>query len=70
MTFSKRMKCPHCGSKRTSRILYGMPSNKLSARLYFKLNRIVLGGCVICDDAPSHYCNTCEEGFGLYSGDR
>lgn len=56
--------CPRCGSKKTAKILYGMPV--MSPELEEQLNRgdVVLGGCCITDCDPVYHCNKCKKDFG------
>ena len=68
-----QIKCPHCGSKNTARILYGKP--ELSDRIQAKLDsgKLYLGGCCIsrADDGggvmiqldPERHCNDCRKSF-------
>ena len=69
-----QIKCPHCGSKDTARILYGMPA--FSDELQEKLDtgKIVLGGCCMTSInvngqnvqwQPSRHCNHCRKDFGM-----
>ena len=59
-----RIKCPHCGSTNTARILYGLPvfDEKLEARI--EAGRVHLGGCCVTDFDPKYYCNACKKSFG------
>lgn len=55
--------CPHCGSTRVVRILYGMviPTPEELA----KPDGLVLGGCVISEDSPKWQCRACHSAFGV-----
>lgn len=57
--------CPCCGSKNTAAILWGMPA--FSEELQKKLDQkeLILGGCCITGNDPSHHCNTCKKDFGI-----
>lgn len=59
--------CPHCGSKNTARILYGLPA--FSPQMEKKLNegRLYLGGCCIMGNDPDRLCNDCEMEFSTTS---
>lgn len=56
--------CPRCGSRKTAKILWGMPAmtDKLQKQLDKK--EIVLGGCSVILPTPTHHCNTCKKDFG------
>jgi hypothetical protein len=60
----KREKCPHCGSGNTAMILWGMPPYSEELKVQLKRKEIVLGGCCVSDNDPSHHCNTCKKDFG------
>lgn len=68
-----QIKCPYCGSRRTARIIHGMPAfsaikDKLDAE------RLYIGGCIIYDlvddygnriiSNPEYHCNACKKEFG------
>ena len=57
-------KCPKCGSRRVAPILYGMPA--FSEELEKKLDnqKIVLGGCEVSGNDPTHHCFGCGKNFG------
>jgi len=55
----EKLKCPHCGSEETVRIVYGLPA---SGTEYDKRD-YVLGGCVIRRNSPTHECRDCDKGF-------
>jgi hypothetical protein len=60
--------CPQCGSKRVTPIMYGLPS--IEGREAAQRGEIVLGGCVIFDDAPEWLCGACHNRFGsIFAGD-
>jgi len=54
--------CPTCNSVNTCPIRYGYPSAEAIEEA--KEKRIVLGGCEICADNPSWYCNDCGLKWG------
>lgn len=67
-----QIKCPHCGSTNTARVLHGMPV--FSDELEKKLNsgKVVLGGCMVTAVKAGGYdviinadrrCNDCKEDF-------
>lgn len=58
------MKCPRCGSEDIIPITYGTPPLS-GARLKRAIEEktIVLGGCVLCGEAPAWYCRTCKHRF-------
>jgi len=54
-------KCPHCGSSDLVKIVYGLPdvtAGEAAAR-----GEIILGGCCVTDNDPTHHCNDCEKVF-------
>jgi hypothetical protein len=55
--------CPHCASTDVARYLWGLPafSPKLDADM--DAGRVVLGGCVVTGEDPTHRCNACGRGF-------
>jgi len=55
------MKCPYCGSNKLTLIVYGYPGAEMWKQ--HEQGKIILGGCVIDDDCPTHYCNECEKSF-------
>jgi len=49
--------CPHCGSHELIPIVYGMPGPELAEAA--ERNELVLGGCVVSSDDPTHRCRNC-----------
>lgn len=56
-------KCPHCGSRNTATILYGMPAFSEKLQRDLDSGKIVLGGCCITGYDPKKHCNDCGEDF-------
>lgn len=56
--------CPRCGSSRVARILYGEPASSSTLDDDIAAGRIVLGGCVVGEDAPGHRCAACGSEWG------
>lgn len=56
--------CPRCGSKKTSKILYGIPA--MDDRLQEQLDKgeVVLGECCITGCDHVYHCNKCKKDFG------
>lgn len=56
----RRKPCPHCGSRDTARILYGLyvpdPEHPLP-------EHTVLGGCTISPHQPLRHCHSCGRGY-------
>ena len=50
--------CPKCGSKKSVKIIYGMPSYELFELA--EVGKVKLGGCVIIEDNPEYLCKDCE----------
>jgi len=51
-------KCSKCGSNNSIKIVYGMPSYKLS--LEAEAGKVKLGGCVISLGNPEYFCKDCS----------
>jgi hypothetical protein len=49
--------CHHCGSKEVAQILYGLPGNEAMAAA--GRGEVVLGGCCVSPDDPTHICRAC-----------
>lgn len=70
-----QIKCPYCGSKETSKIIYGIPVMTEELAKEFRFGKIILGGCkktemetedgtqIILD--PQRYCNHCQKEFAF-----
>ena len=56
--------CPRCGSHNTAIILWEMPNMTEVLRQKIDNKEIVLGGCCISGNEPTHYCNKCKKAFG------
>ena len=56
----RRKPCPHCGSRDTGRVLYGLylpdPEHPLP-------DHVVLAGCCIPADPPQRHCHTCGRDY-------
>ena len=55
----RRRRCPKCGAVAGVRILYGYPTEE--AFLAEQRGELVLGGCMIEVDDPTHACTECGE---------
>ena len=54
--------CPNCGSDNATPIMYGLPTSEgFSAA---ERGEVVLGGCIVFDEASAWQCQACHEGFG------
>jgi hypothetical protein len=51
--------CPACRSRRIARISYGLHEHTEELRQALRDGRVILGGCVILDGAPTWHCNEC-----------
>ncbi len=70
-----QIKCPHCGSRDTARILYGMPAMSEALQEKIDSGKVKLGGCCINiaenEDGmtvsldPERYCNYCGKEFAF-----
>src|SRR5688572_11192666 len=52
-----KIRCPHCGKNDAAEILYGLPGPE--AMEMAGRGEVVLGGCVVTDDDPTHECRSC-----------
>ena len=50
--------CPNCGSMKTLRIVYGMPTHDTFVKA--EEGKIKLGGCLVMDNNPEYYCSDCN----------
>ena len=53
---NEKVICPFCNSDNTIPYLYGEPTHEAYASGKYKI-----GGCVVGDSSPTHYCNDCDE---------
>lgn len=60
--------CPACGERSGRPILRGMPSNDVFQALERGEISIVVGGCCVAEDDPSHECTRCGTRFGSSRG--
>jgi len=61
--------CPRCGSKKTAKILYGMPMMSPDLQEQLDKGEVVLGGCCITTCDPKYYCNKCKKDFGMLTAE-
>lgn len=61
-------KCPNCGSKKTLKIIYGMPTH--DTFLKAEEGKIKLGGCLVMDSNPEYYCSECNFEWNRATADR
>lgn len=52
------MHCPNCNSDKVVCVVYGYPSSELMEAAM--KGEVVLGGCIVADDNPSHKCLNCS----------
>lgn len=63
----KKPMCPNCGEPlKRVRILYGYPTPEAVERA--KRGEVVLAGCLISDDDPTHACAACGEAVSAVAG--
>jgi hypothetical protein len=55
--------CPACGEGDARPIIWGMPSPELMDAVQAELVDVVLGGCCVTDDDPTHACRACGSQF-------
>ena len=59
--------CPACGAIGSLRpIVYGLPSLELRAQA--DRDEVVLGGCLVDPEDPTHFCRSCERSLKLEAG--
>ncbi len=59
------IKCPNCGSIKTIKIIYGLPSFELFKEAESGL--IKLGGCIVDISNPKRFCTNCKNEFDRIS---
>lgn len=59
----KPIKCPNCGFRPVSTILYGMPFFDEKMEEDIKSKKIALGGCCITEYDPIWKCTNCNTDF-------
>lgn len=52
-----KRRCLHCGQDSVVPIVYGLPGHQLMA--FAARGEVVLGGCEIKQDQPTHACKAC-----------
>lgn len=57
MASLRHQHCPHCGSDQVAEIVYGLPSADILDE--GAQGRVVLGGCSVSTDDPTHACRAC-----------
>ena len=57
--------CPRCGSRNTASILWGMPAMDDELQKKLDNKEMILGGCCITGNDPSHHCNACKKKLGV-----
>ena len=57
LTLPDRVECPACGRDDGVAILYGMPAPEAIEAV--EAGRIVLGGCMITENADTRHCTGC-----------
>lgn len=58
--------CPRCGGTSIVEIVYGLPGNDLMTRAM--AGKVVLGGCCISEESPTHACRSCEHEWLMRDG--
>lgn len=61
-------RCPQCHERSGVPILYGDPGEEMMERS--KRQEIVLGGCVMEDDAPNRHCLSCQHQWSTKRGSK
>ena len=52
--------CPHCGSNRVARVLYGISEIVENLQDLIDKEEILLGGCMILPNSFNYYCINCQ----------
>ncbi len=55
--------CPSCGESDSRPIIWGMPSPELMEAAEAGLIDVVLGGCCVTEEDPTHECRACGRQF-------
>ena len=55
-------RCPSCGGGDVVPIVYGFPAGETQRQA--QRGEIVLGGCCVFPDPPTHECRACGRSFG------
>ncbi|HVJ47648.1 hypothetical protein [Desulfitobacterium sp.] len=58
-----KKRCPACGSNHTLKIIYGEPTYEAFEAA--EGGELVLGGCCVTSNDPTHFCKTCDQQFGV-----
>lgn len=58
----RKLRCPKCGAVAGVPLVYGLPG--CDAFEAEQRGELVLGGCVIEEDAPTHQCVECGDRWG------
>lgn len=61
--------CPRCGSRNTAKILWGEPAYSQDLLQKLDNKEIVIGGCCVPLNGPTHHCNECKKDFGYVTVD-
>ena len=56
--------CPSCGSRQVVQIVYGFPGEDLLSEA--AAGRVVLGGCIVREEAPTRSCKACGHEWGRF----
>lgn len=52
--------CPHCGSNRVARVLYGISEIDEELQELIDYEKVLLGGCMILPNSFNYYCINCQ----------
>ena len=52
--------CPHCGSNKVARVLYGISEIDENLQDLIDKEEILLGGCMILPNSFNYYCINCQ----------
>ena len=55
-------RCPRCGSNRSLPYVYGLPAPGAGEQA--RRGEILLGGCIVDQSLPTHFCLACRHRFG------
>ncbi len=57
------LKCPACHSDKIMKIIYGLPDMTKEIERQLDDKKMVLGGCLVSDNAPLWMCSACNHKF-------
>lgn len=57
--------CPACESKAVAKIHYGYYDSRMDyLKKEIESKKVIIGGCMVCEDSKKYYCNNCGYMWG------